>query len=116
MNDTTYYDIHRLRATTSCKKKTNKQNLIHCPLIWLEWSFYDLVFAMPSPPLFKVVSNTKPCSKLGGTTLNGWKEEVSIISHRRVTSSGLKKERPVLCRSVLSVFQLVVALIWGMWL
>ena len=53
MNDTTYYDI-----TTSCKKKTNKQTNTHCI----------------------VVSNTKPCSKLGGTTLN----------FERVTSSGLK--------------------------
>ena len=28
----------------------------------------------PPPPLIKVASNTKPCSKLGGTTLNGREE------------------------------------------
>ena len=28
----------------------------------------------PPPPLIKVASNTRPCSKLGGTTLNGREE------------------------------------------
>ena len=48
------------------------------------------------PPLhsyIKVASNTRPCSKLGGTTLNGGRREVSVISHRPVTSSVLKHER-----------------------
>ena len=78
---------------------------------------FMILCSWSSPPtLIKVATNTRPCSKLGWTTLNGWKEEVSVISHRRVTSSGLKEERPVLRRSVLLVLQLVVALIWGMWL
>ena len=102
---------------------------IHCELqpiakkCWDTVPYFDLtgLFMIlcswsSHPTLIKVATNTRPCSKLGWTTLNGWKEEVSVISHRRVTSSGLKEERPVLRRSVLLVLQLVVALIWGMWL
>ena len=50
----------------------------------------------PPPPLIKVASNTRPFSKLGGTTFNGREEGghlVSIISHRPVTRSDLKQER-----------------------
>ena len=93
MNNATHCDIHRLRAITSCKKKpNNNRNLETLSLVlnWLEWPVYDFVLVIPPPPLIKVASNTKPCSKLRGTTLNGWKEEVSITSHKRVTSSGLK--------------------------
>ena len=35
----------------------------------------DLVLVIPPPPLIKVASNTRPYSKLGGTTLNGREEE-----------------------------------------
>ena len=31
---------------------------------------HGLVLVIPPPPLIKVASNTRPCSKLGGTTLN----------------------------------------------
>ena len=45
------------------------------------------------------------------TTLNGRAgREVSIISHRPVTSSDLKQERSCFHRSVLTFLQLVVAL------
>ena len=30
-----------------------------------------LVLMIPPPPLIKLVSNTRPCSNLSGTTLNG---------------------------------------------
>ena len=33
----------------------------------------------PPPPLFKVASNTRQCSKLGGTTLNGGEEEGGLL-------------------------------------
>ena len=32
------------------------------------------MLVIPPPPLIKVASNTRPCSKLGGTTLNGREE------------------------------------------
>ena len=39
----------------------------------------------------------------------GWRREVSIISHRRVTRSYLKQERSFFCGSVSTFLQLVVA-------
>ena len=52
-------------ATTSCKSTW------HSTVIWHKWPVHDLVLVIPPPPLIKVASNTRPCSKLGGTTLNG---------------------------------------------
>ena len=40
----------------------------------LKWPVHDLVIMTPPPPLIKVARNTRPCSKLGGTTLNGREE------------------------------------------
>ena len=39
-----------------------------------KWPVHDLVLVSPPPPLIKVASNTRPYSKLGGTTLNGREE------------------------------------------
>ena len=46
----------------------------HCTVLWHKWPVHDLMLVMPLPPLIKVASNTRPCSKLGGTTLNGREE------------------------------------------
>ena len=43
-------------------------------VFWLKWPVHDLVLVTSPPPLFKVASNTRPCLKLGGTTLNGGEE------------------------------------------
>ena len=83
--------------------------LRHCTIFWLKWPVHDLVLVIPPPPLFKVASNTRPCSKLGGTTLNGGRGEVSILSHRPVTSSDLKQDRLFFRESVSTFLQLVVA-------
>ena len=48
--------------------------LRHCTIFWHKWPVHDLVLVIPPPPLIKVASNTRPCSKLGGTTLNGREE------------------------------------------
>ena len=45
-----------------------------CTVFWHKWLVRDLVLVIPPPPLIKVASNTRPCSKLGGTTLNGREE------------------------------------------
>ena len=45
--------------------------LRHCTVFWNKWPVHDLVLVIPPPPLIKVASNTRPYSKLGGTTLNG---------------------------------------------
>ena len=48
--------------------------LRHCTVFWHKWPVHDLVLVIPPPPLIKVASNTRPYSKLGGTTLNGREE------------------------------------------
>ena len=48
--------------------------MTHCTVFWRKWPVHDLVLVIPPPPLIKVASNTRPYSKLGGTTLNGRKE------------------------------------------
>ena len=82
----------------------------HCTVFWLKWAVHDLVLVIPPPPLFKVASNTGPGSRLGGPTLNGGSGEVSILSHRPVTSSDLKQDRLFFRESVSTFLQLVVAL------
>ena len=82
--------------------------LRHCTVFWLKWPVHDLVLVTPPPPLFKVANNTRPCSKLGGTTLNGGRRGVSILSHRLVTSSDLKQDRLFFRESVSTFLQLVV--------
>ena len=49
-------------ATTSCKNTW---------VFWLKLPAYDIVLAIPPPPLIKASSSTRPCSKLSGTTVNG---------------------------------------------
>ena len=48
--------------------------LRHRTVFWHKWPVRDLVLVIPPPPLIKVASNTRPYSKLGGTTLNGREE------------------------------------------
>ena len=48
--------------------------LRHCTVVWHKWPVHDLVLVIPPPPLTKVASNTRPYSRLGGTTLNGREE------------------------------------------
>ena len=45
-----------------------------CTVLWYKWPVHDLVLVIPFPPLGKVANNTRSCSKLGGTTLNGREE------------------------------------------
>ena len=39
--------------------------LIHCTVFWLKWPIDDLLLVIPPPPLIKVSSITRLCSKLG---------------------------------------------------
>ena len=59
--------IHR--ATTTCKSSWD-----YCTVFWRKWPVHDLVLVILPPPLIRVASNTRPYSKLGGTTLNGRQE------------------------------------------
>ena len=100
------------RATTSCKSTWDTT------VFWLRWPVRDLVFVTPPPPLqplIIVASNTRPCSKLGGTTLNGREEgsqNKKFIS-QTVTNRDLKQEKSLFGRSLSKVLQLVVAQVSG---
>ena len=58
------------RATTSCESTWDTVPYFGIYI----WPVHDLVLVISPPPLIKVSSNTRPYSKLGGTTLNGRKE------------------------------------------
>ena len=77
-------------------------------------AFHDLLLVIPPPPFIKVsrITIQDHAQNWEKTTLNGRAgREVSIISHRPVTSSDLKQERSCFRRSVLSFsLQLVVSL------
>ena len=79
-----------------------------CTIFWHKQPVHDLVLVIPPPPLIKVASNTRLCSKRGGTTLNGREEggQYYKLSHRSVTSSDLKHERLFFHGSVSTFLQL----------
>ena len=72
---------------------------------------------LPPPPLIKVASNTRPCSKLGGTTLYEREEggQYYTLSHSLVNSSNLKQESSFFCRNVSTFLQLVVHVASNPW-
>ena len=74
-----------LVTTNSCKK-----NLTHCTILWLKWPVHELVLLIPPPPLIKVASNIRPCSKRREP-----KGDDKCYFFADQTSSDLKKERPV---------------------
>ena len=47
----------------SCYNQLQKY-LRHCTVFWHKWPIHDLVLVIPSPPVIKVASNTRPYSKL----------------------------------------------------
>ena len=63
----------RTLASLACYNQLQKY-LRHCTVFWHKWPVHGLVLVIPPPPLIKVASNTRPCSKLGGTTFNGREE------------------------------------------
>ena len=73
-----------------------------------------MIFCLSSPlhRLLKFLELQDHAQNLEKTTLNGSGSgrEVSIISHRSVTSNDLKQEKSCFRRSVLTLLQLVVAL------
>ena len=52
--------------------------LIHCTVFWLKWPIDDLLLVIPPPPLIKVSSITRSCSKLGKNNFE-WKGEGRIV-------------------------------------
>ena len=83
--------------------------LRHCTLFWHKWPVHDLVLVIPLHPLSLVASNTRPCSKLGGTTLNGREEGGQYYISQTCDQERFEARKVVFRGSVSTFLELVVA-------
>ena len=67
------------------------------------------MLVIPPPPLIKVASNTRPYSKLGGTTLNGREEGGQYYISQTCDQERFEARKVVFRGSVSTFLQLVVA-------
>ena len=67
------------------------------------------MLVIPPPPLIKVASNTRPGSKLGGTTLNGREKGGQYYISQTCDQEGFEARKVVFCESVSTFLQLVAA-------
>ena len=70
----------------------------HCTVFWHKWPVHDLC------KVIKVVSSTRPCSKLGGTTLNGRKEGGQYHISQTCDSQRFEARKVVLWSECLKMF------------
>ena len=96
-----------LRASCSCNQL--QEYLRHCTVFWPKWPAHDLVLVIPPPPLIKDASNTRPCSKLGGTTLNGREEGGQYHISQTCDQQRFEARKVVFSWGVSTFLQLVVA-------
>ena len=76
----------------------------YCTVFWHKWPFHDFVVVIPPPPLIKVASNTRPCSKLGGTTLNGREEGGQYYISQTCDQQRFEGRKVVFSRECLNTF------------
>ena len=81
----------------------------HCTVFWHRWPVLDLVLVVPPPPLIKVSSNTRPCSKLGGIILNGREEGGQYYISQTCDQERFEARKVGFSWSVSTFLQLVVA-------
>ena len=65
------------------------------------------MLVIPPPPLIKVVNNTRPCSKLGGTTLNGGEEGGERFEVKKVCFT-------LYCLTIFATVAAIISLSWEM--
>ena len=68
------------------------------------------MLVIPPPPLIKVASNTRPYSKLGGTTLNGREEGGQYYILQTCDQERFEAREVAFRVSVSTFLQLVVAM------
>ena len=95
-----YYCPSKLRSYNQLQKY-----LRHCTVFWHKWPVHDLVLVIPPPPLIKVASNTRPYSKLGGTTLNGRKEGGQYYIFQTCDQERFEARKVVFPWECLSIFE-----------
>ena len=83
--------------------------LRQCTVFWHKWPVHDLVLVIPPPPLIKVASNTRPYSKLGGTTLNGREEGGQYYISQTCDKERFEARKSLFLGTVSTFLQLVVA-------
>ena len=66
--------------------------LRHCTVFWLKWPVHDLVLVTPLHPFSKLLAIQDHAQNLEEQLWMGGRREVSILSHRPVTSSDSKQE------------------------
>ena len=65
-------EIHKWKVKNSTQSYDQLQKYLrHCTVFWHKWRVHGLVLVIPPAPLIKVASNTRPYSKLRGTTWEG---------------------------------------------
>ena len=74
-----------------------------------ESAVHNLVLVFPPPPLIKVASNTRPCSQLGGTTLNGREEGGQYYISQTCDKERFEARKSLFLGTVSTFLQLVVA-------
>ena len=78
--------------------------LRHCIVFCHKWPFHDLVFVIPPPPLIKVASNTRPCLKLGGTSLNGREEGGQYYNSQTFDQERFEARKVIFSGECLNIF------------
>ena len=91
-------------ATTSCKS-----TLDNVPYFGIDGLSMILCLWHPPPPLIKVASNTRPCSKLGGITLNGREKGGQYYTSQTCDQERFEARKVSFSWSVSTFLQLVVA-------
>ena len=78
--------------------------LRHCTVFWHTWTVLDLMLVIPPPPFIKVTSNTRPYSKLGGTTLNGREEGSQYYISQTCNQQRFEARKVVFSWECLNIF------------
>ena len=81
--------------------------LRHCTVFWHKWPVHDLLLVMLHP-LSKLLAIQDQAQNLEEQLWMGGRREVSVISHRPMTSSNLKQERSFFHGHASTFLQLVI--------
>ena len=106
------YKVETLYSSTGTVPEWYNQlqkYLRHCTVFWDKWPVHDLVLVILPPTIIKLASNTRPCSKLGGTTLNGKEEGGQFYISQTCDQERFEARKVVFSWSVSTFLQLVIA-------
>ena len=79
-------------------------NYYCCTVFWHKWPVHDLVLVIYPPPLIKFARNTRPCSKLGGTTLKEREEGGQHCTSQTCDQERFEARKVVFSLECLNIF------------